>query len=94
LQQLFFTFKANYVAMRRYVPTQVNQRVLLFKPDPDQGIDAAADRTNGWGSLMERPLEMYMVPGNHYTLLKHPCVELLAEKLEKSLITGETLEMG
>jgi thioesterase domain-containing protein len=83
LQQLFYTFKTNYTAMRHYRPEQTNQRVLLFKPD--EGRDTVEDASNGWSSLVERPLEIYMLPGNHYSFLKPPDVALLVQKIENSL---------
>lgn len=83
MQQMFFTFKANIMVVRNYVPVQASQRIILFKPD--EGTDAIGDRANGWNSLSARPLEIYTLPGNHYTLLKRPCVEILAEQLKAFL---------
>ena len=47
----------------------------------------AEDR--GWGALAARGVTVHTIPGNHYTLLNEPQVQVLAEQLEHYLHKGE-----
>jgi thioesterase domain-containing protein len=47
--------------------------------------DLAADPTLGWGTLVECPIERYIVPGDHISMLTRPHVEVLATQLRRCL---------
>lgn len=80
IRRLFQTFKVNAQAMCRYVPQSYAGRVCLFKAF-EQPILAASDYSMGWNSIIVEGLEIYDVPGNHYTILREPQVRVLADKL-------------
>ena len=50
-------------------------RAVLFHAD-----DGSADLEGGWSSLCPQ-MRLERVPGNHYSLLRKPHVEVLAERL-------------
>ena len=82
MRQLFFVFRTNTTVVRNYTPVQTDQRIMLFKPDEGRDVmDNGDDGANGWNALNKRSLEIYLLPGTHYTLLKRPCVDLIAEQL-------------
>ena len=45
----------------------------------------ASEAVGRWDSVATGPFQAYDVPGNHYTLLRSPHVEVLAEALSGSL---------
>jgi thioesterase domain-containing protein len=69
---------------RNYVPRPYDGPVTLFTAK-DHPLPASAPKDHGWGALTTRALELYEVPGDHYTLLRRPLVEHLAELLRKCL---------
>nr|VFJ93686.1 MAG: hypothetical protein BECKLFY1418B_GA0070995_10493 [Candidatus Kentron sp. LFY] len=46
-----------------------------------------ADPTWGWGRYAAGPVDLHEVPGDHYTMMSHPNVEVLAERLRGRLVT-------
>jgi thioesterase domain-containing protein len=39
----------------------------------------------GWSQLSSEPIQVYDVPGNHFTMLNEPHVRMLAEQLRSCL---------
>ncbi|NEP76276.1 MAG: hypothetical protein F6K25_32565, partial [Okeania sp. SIO2G4] len=44
--------------------------------------EITSDQTWGWNQLSSQPVEVYMAPGNHTTMLSEPHVMVLAELLK------------
>jgi thioesterase domain-containing protein len=98
-RQLFDTFKIHANTMRRYRPGQFEGSVTLFRPeenvdkilfdnDPRFQIRRAIrnireDQFNGWGKLVTGGVELHTVPGNHFSMLREPNVQVLAEQLRE-----------
>ncbi|RKI67440.1 amino acid adenylation domain-containing protein, partial [Corallococcus sp. AB049A] len=76
---LFQVFEANLEAARRYHPPAMAQRVLRIEAE-DSG-----DTDGGWAALVGDRLESHRLPGTHYTLLREPTVQSVAELLTKAL---------
>ncbi|NOK20440.1 non-ribosomal peptide synthetase, partial [Corallococcus carmarthensis] len=76
---LFQVFEANLEAARRYHPPAMDQRVLRIQAD-DTGTG-----DGGWTALVGDRLESHRLPGTHYTLLREPVVQTVAELLAKAL---------
>ncbi|MFP2932031.1 alpha/beta fold hydrolase, partial [Pyxidicoccus sp. 3LG] len=82
LRTLFEVFASNTRALKHYVPRAISGRVTLLRAS--EGVqDAAPDR--GWAALAAGGLEPRDVPGNHYTVLRAPGVQVLAELLSALL---------
>ncbi len=95
LKRLFRVYKANLQAMIQYVPQTVykNQIILLraseVHPEDDFLPDAVMteqDPTWGWSQLSSQPLDLKIVPGNHFTMMMDSNVEILAQKLSTNFI--------
>ncbi|BAY91155.1 MULTISPECIES: type I polyketide synthase [unclassified Tolypothrix] len=70
----------NYVAQ-----VYPNQMILLRASDSNEGFDYSHDPSWGWSKLSSKPVEIYTVPGTHYTMLAKPHVQVLAEHLNTYL---------
>jgi thioesterase domain-containing protein len=80
--RLLRIFKANAHALQRYRPQPSDCPITLLAAEerlsPDHDVSA------GWGSLSGR-VEVYQVPGNHYTIVREPHVRELAQHLDACL---------
>ncbi|NEQ34317.1 MAG: hypothetical protein F6K04_25585 [Leptolyngbya sp. SIO4C5] len=59
--------------------TSPKKRIQKFSEDP----------TRGWQQFSTYPVEIYPVPGNHFTVTNPPHVQVLAEKLKNCLIQAQ-----
>ncbi|RKG93727.1 non-ribosomal peptide synthetase, partial [Corallococcus carmarthensis] len=80
---LFQVFEANLEAARRYHPPAMDQRVLRIQAD--ELVDDTGTGDGGWTALVGDRLESHRLPGTHYTLLREPVVQTVAELLAKAL---------
>ena len=71
-------------AVRRWTPKPYNGRAILFAAH-QHGV--ARDATLGWGPLMPR-LSVIEVEADHFSLLREPAIDLVAEKLRAALAGG------
>ncbi|RKG75011.1 non-ribosomal peptide synthetase, partial [Corallococcus exercitus] len=79
----FQVFEANLEAARRYHPPAMEQRVLRIQAD--ELVDDTGTGDGGWTALVGDRLESHRLPGTHYTLLREPGVQAVAELLAKAL---------
>ncbi|MCI0395888.1 MAG: amino acid adenylation domain-containing protein, partial [Chloroflexi bacterium] len=52
-------------------------------------IDLLRDPTRGWGRAVRGEIATYVLPGNHYTVIREPNAQLLAQKLYAHLAAVE-----
>ncbi|MFP2929406.1 thioesterase domain-containing protein, partial [Pyxidicoccus sp. 3LG] len=82
LRTLFEVFASNTRALKHYVPRTFSGRITLLRAS--EGVqNATPDR--GWAALATGGLELREVPGNHYSVLRVPGVQVLAELLSALL---------
>ncbi|NEP41497.1 MAG: hypothetical protein F6K35_20605, partial [Okeania sp. SIO2H7] len=55
--------------------------------------EITSDQTWGWNQLSSQPVEVYMAPGSHITMLSEPHVMVLAEKLKFCLAKAWKTEL-
>ncbi|RKG95648.1 hypothetical protein D7X74_41910, partial [Corallococcus sp. CA047B] len=79
---LFRVFEANLEAARRYHPPAMEQRVLRVQAEE---LADTGPGDGGWSALVGERLESHRLPGNHYTLLREPTVQTVADLLTKAL---------
>jgi amino acid adenylation domain-containing protein len=95
LQRLFHIFKANVEAAARYLPEPYAGAITLLKAgeagagDSTGGADST-DVGRGWAELAAGGLRVETIPGNHYTILQKPNVQLLGERLLSLIEESET----
>ncbi|XGW00925.1 MAG: amino acid adenylation domain-containing protein (plasmid) [Leptolyngbya sp. BL-A-14] len=74
-------FYANSQAVHRYVPQSYPGRITLFRTSAPS-VEGTPDLTLGWQQLTGLKVEIHQIPGNHFTMLRKPQVELLAQQLK------------
>ncbi len=86
IRQLFQVFQANIHALQTYTPKPYSGPITLFQASEDRAKETLEVPTAlGWQKLSTRPLNIQPVPGDHYTMLSQPHVQVLAENLKKYL---------
>jgi thioesterase domain-containing protein len=84
IPSMLTVFQANSQATLSYVPKIYPQRITLFR-SREQLSMSHQDPTLGWSELTTEKVEVIRVPGNHLTMLRKPCVEVLAQQLKHCL---------
>ncbi len=82
LLNLYRVFKANRRALRTYVPASYPGRVVLF--EAGDGARQSIEPGQRWRKVAEK-LEVQVVPGDHYQIVKEPHVQALAERIKPYL---------
>ncbi|MCP4663173.1 MAG: AMP-binding protein, partial [bacterium] len=82
--RLFATFRINVRAMERYKAPVFSGRLVLFKARERLSRESETSDL-GWGELAKGGLEIHEVEGNHYSILRDPHVEELADCLKEVL---------
>lgn len=75
--------QANEAAAKAYAMAPYLGVVTLFCAETTGG-DGSADPTRGYGRIAD-DVEVAVIKGNHYTLVKEPAVRQLAERLQERL---------
>src|SRR6185503_17002498 len=73
LQRLYQLFKINLGAILSYMPRSKQDRITLLRTDDCSTENGAA----GWESFATEGVEVYVVPGNHFNMVREPFVETL-----------------
>jgi amino acid adenylation domain-containing protein/FkbM family methyltransferase len=84
LQRLYQLFKINRGAMLSYMPQSKQDRITLLRTEeysPANGHIGAA----GWESFATEGVEVYVVQGNHFNMIREPFVKTLASQLRACL---------
>jgi aspartate racemase len=79
---------ANHEAQTQYIFQEYSGRMILLRTDDKEREEATGmqyDPQFGWGELITGGIDVYHIPGSHYTLLDEPNVRVLAEKLKLCL---------
>ena len=107
-RSLFDTFKIHANTMRRYQPGEFRGRITLFCPEVDvDEIISANDPEHlarrerqrkvgfkGWGSLATEGVDLHTVPGNHFSMLREPNVQVLGAQLRQCIETARAQSNG
>ncbi|MEO7021510.1 MAG: amino acid adenylation domain-containing protein [Ktedonobacteraceae bacterium] len=83
IKRLFSTFKRNVDALCRYQPEFYAGEISLFQASAFTGGDQV-ELTYGWHQFAAQVTQQ-AVPGNHYTMLRDPQVEVLARLINACL---------
>ncbi|BAY15291.1 beta-ketoacyl synthase [Anabaenopsis circularis NIES-21] len=90
--RFFKVYQSNLQAVCKYEPQVYSNRMILLQAsDSNEGFDYPNDPSWGWQQLSSEPVEIYTIPGNHYTMLTQPHAQVLAEQLKTCL---NQLELG
>ncbi|MBW4611013.1 MAG: SDR family oxidoreductase [Hassallia sp. WJT32-NPBG1] len=78
-------YKSNVRAAHSYLPQVYPQGMTLFEAKEQMLVENGDNPTSGWKDLAAQGVEIYTIPGNHYTILRKPHIQDLAEKLKACL---------
>ncbi|HEY0097997.1 MAG TPA: amino acid adenylation domain-containing protein, partial [Pyrinomonadaceae bacterium] len=84
MRNLLRVFEANVRARNAYRESGYNGELTLFRA-ADGAQHSPQDVSFGWSPWTGREIEVLLTPGSHYTMLKKPHVEKLAERLGERL---------
>lgn len=86
LHHLLKIFQSNVRAVQRYHARPYSGRVALFQAGEElAGQDEGFDPTLGWARWTTQPIDIHIIPGDHYTILAEPHVQTLAGRLRQGL---------
>jgi thioesterase domain-containing protein/acyl carrier protein len=86
-QRLFEIFKNNLRAVVEYVPQPYHGKIIYFEAQKHPVSRTPMSRI--WKNFAPGGIEVYRVPGDHYTIMKSPNIEVLARKLAGALGTAQ-----
>lgn len=83
IQRILQVFKANMRALWNYVPQVYLNKITLIRVSEmfSENSQDVGDPALGWGEFTCEPVELRVVPGNHYTMFGKPHINVLAESL-------------
>ncbi len=82
-QSYLDVFRANVKAVLNYKPQKSEQPIVLIRAT--ENSTNGNNATMGWDELTTAPVSVFTVPGNHYSILSKPHVQILAEHLSALL---------
>ncbi|GAB4216597.1 MAG: hypothetical protein OHK0022_57920 [Roseiflexaceae bacterium] len=82
--------QAQMRAVQQHRPVALPVRVTLFQTDEVYAGRSERELAPGWRMLATNGVELYRVPGNHYTVVRPPHVQTLAERLRACLDKADT----
>jgi amino acid adenylation domain-containing protein len=82
---LFGAYKKNSDAMQAYIPGPYSGRVTLFKA-AERIAKGPQSEDAGWGALAAGGVNVHEVPGNHFSMIREPHVQVLAECLRNCIL--------
>jgi len=86
LRQLFHLFKIDLEAILCYVPQTYTGKVIFFRANERDEFINPPYPERGWSKFIAKKMEVYEVPGNHFTMNYSPHVEFMADMINKYLI--------
>jgi amino acid adenylation domain-containing protein len=93
VMQLFELYKTNRLALQRYIPARYHGYVTLFQASerPHDEIEA---QVISWQRVAAGGVSVYRLPGDHYTLLRQPQLEQLAERLRLCIEEAQMIDQA
>jgi len=85
VERYFKVFKTNAMAMLAYKPDIYQGSMIIFRA---KELLTDYDPVIEWSNLVSGGIEIYSVPGHHFTMLKEPNVQELSRQLREVLSTA------
>jgi thioesterase domain-containing protein/acyl carrier protein len=91
--RLYQVFKTNIKAMQQYEPAAKTRRITLIASE--QSAKIFPDSTMGWSELSTESIDVFTIPGtHHYSIVRKPAVENLAQQLKACIAEAEKIEQA
>ncbi|HXQ69833.1 MAG TPA: thioesterase domain-containing protein, partial [Pyrinomonadaceae bacterium] len=100
-RKLFDTFKINVDILRRYRPGEYQGRITFFCPEDDvdqflfrqdtqykewRSQNLTVDTlVKGWEGLATEGIDVHVIPGDHFSIIREPHVQVLGAQLSKCI---------
>ena len=84
LQRLYQLFKINLGAMLNYMPQSKQDRITLLRAE-EHSTGNGHIGAGGWESFATEGVEVHVVQGNHFNMVREPFVKTLASQLRACL---------
>jgi thioesterase domain-containing protein/acyl carrier protein len=84
-------YRAHWNAGQRYVPRVYPGKLTLFRASDKPEEFIRRNPTRGWDKLALGGVDVIPVPGSHYTMVRNPNAEILAERLRSCLQQPEAV---
>jgi thioesterase domain-containing protein/acyl carrier protein len=93
IERLLEVYRANVRAVHDYVrgheaEGRAAYPVFLFRAEEEVEPDES-DPTLGWRDVVGDALRLEFLPGDHHSIVRHPVVELLAERVREALARAD-----
>lgn len=75
-------FKTRIQAIKRYSPEIYAGQITFFQSSEQHGVEELTPVDEGWQKFSTKPMETYVVPGYHDTIIDEPDVRTLAGYLQ------------
>ena len=85
LGRLYEVYRTNLSAMLRYEPDSYAGDIVLLHAAGENAGAEPADPTLGWSRVVAGRLTSEPIPGDHYTIMREPGVDVMAERLRAHL---------
>lgn len=85
MQHLYEIFTINLQALYEYRPEAYDGPTTLLRAGKAGPGKPPRDKSNGWDRVARGGVQVRLVPGTHYTMLREPQVDRLARELERAL---------
>ncbi|MEW5930744.1 MAG: amino acid adenylation domain-containing protein, partial [Gemmatimonadota bacterium] len=82
IERLYAVFRANLAALHGYRPAPWSGAATLLRAAEH---DPAQTESAGWERLIEGGVEVRVVPGSHFSMVREPHAEALAREVERAL---------
>jgi amino acid adenylation domain-containing protein len=83
-------FAANSQAMRDYQPQPYAGNVALLRASAQPTVESP-DALLGWDAFVTSGIALHAIPGDHYSMIRPPHVQVLAERLSICLDAAENI---
>jgi thioesterase domain-containing protein len=84
MHHLYCTYCNNARTIYRYIPQVYSGKILLLCAS-DKEANIQREEATAWQKWTTEQISLHSVPGDHYTMLKEPNVQVLATKLKDQI---------
>jgi thioesterase domain-containing protein len=85
VRRILMVQKLNTQALKNYTPQYYSGSIVLFTAsDRHPAIKQDIDFESSWNQLAKQ-VETFLMPGNHYSMIEPPLVQILAQKFQLCL---------
>ena len=85
IQHELHVFRTRTHMLQQYIPQTYSGKITFFQSTEKDSVDEFSPLNESWQKFSTQPIETYVVPGYHDTILDEPNVQILAGYLQNCL---------